>query len=68
MTQVDPNGTAAQFGSQEGDVMMKVNRENIRSVADFERQISDTRPGENILFYLSRGDGNLFLAFAMPEK
>lgn len=68
VTQVDPNGTAAQFGIQEGDVIMKVNRENIRSVADFEKQISDTKPGDNILFYLRRGDGNLFLAFPMPEK
>ncbi|MDZ7342873.1 MAG: DegQ family serine endoprotease [candidate division KSB1 bacterium] len=68
VTQVDPNGAAAQFGIQEGDVIMKVNRENIRSVADFEKQISSTKPGENILFYLRRGDGNLFLAFPMPEK
>lgn len=68
VTQVDPNGAAAQFGIQVGDVIMKVNRENIRSVADFEKQISSTKPGENILFYLRRGDGNLFLAFPMPEK
>ena len=68
VTQVDPNGTAAQFGIREGDVIMKVNRENIRTVKDFEKQISDTKPGENILFYVRRGDGNLFLAFPMPEK
>jgi serine protease Do len=68
VTQVDPNGAAAEFGIQEGDVIMKVNRENIRSVSDFQKQISDTKPGENILIYLRRGDGNLFIAFPMPEK
>ena len=68
VTQVDPSGVAAEFGIQEGDVIMQVNRENIHSVSDFEKQISNTKPGENVLIYLRRGDGNYFLAFPLPEK
>ncbi len=65
---VDPNGVAAQFGIQEGDIIVKVNRQKMESVGDFEEQLSHTRPGENILFYIHRDDGNLFIAFPLPEK
>jgi serine protease Do len=68
VTQVDPNGAAAEYGIQEGDVIMRVNRQAIHSVSDFEKQVSETKPGENILIYLRRGNGNLFVAFPMPEK
>lgn len=68
VVQLDPNGVAREYGIQEGDVIMKVNREPVRSVNDFEKQISETKPGTNVLFYLRRDHGNLFLAFPMPEK
>ena len=68
VTAVSPNGVAAGVGIQEGDVIMKVNRQNIESVEDFDNEISKVKSGENLLIYLRRGSANLFVAFAIPEK
>jgi serine protease Do len=68
ITAVDPNGISAQAGLQVGDVILKVNRENVDSVQDFDDILAKVKAGGNILFYLRRGAGNLFIAFTMPEK
>jgi len=68
VTAVSPNGVAAGVGIQEGDVIMKVNRQNIESVEDFDNEISKVTGGDNLLIYLRRGSANLFVAFAIPEK
>jgi serine protease Do len=68
ITAVDPNGISAQAGLQVGDVILKVNRENVGSVQDFDHILAKVKAGGNILFYLQRGAGNLFIAFTMPEK
>ncbi len=64
---VDPRSVAAQAGLQEGDVILKVNRTPVNSVSDFNKQMDKTKPGENVLFYLSRGNANFFVALPIPE-
>jgi serine protease Do len=68
VTAIDPNGVAASVGVQEGDVIMKVDRTNIKSVDDFNKVLSKVKAGENLLLYLRRGGANLFVAFEMPSK
>jgi serine protease Do len=68
VTAVDPNGIAASVGIKAGDVIMKVNRQEIQSVEDFNEQISKVKAGENLLVFLRRGTANLFVAFAKPAK
>lgn len=68
VTAVNPSGVAASVGIQEGDVIMKVNRHTVKSVEDFDKQISKIDAGENILLFLRRGSANLFVAFTKPEK
>lgn len=68
VTAVEQNSTATQVGIQEGDVIIKVNRVDIHSVNDFNQEIRKVKPGENVLFYVMRGNGNFFVAFTMPEK
>jgi serine protease Do len=68
VTAVDPRGIAASVGIKTGDVIMKVNRNDVQSVEDFNEQISKTKPGENLLIFLRRGTANLFVAFAKPAK
>lgn len=65
---VDPNGIAAQAGIQEGDVVVKLNRNEVNSVKDFNKELDRAKPGDNILFYLKRGNNNLFIAFTLPAK
>jgi serine protease Do len=66
ITSVDPNGIAVQAGLQEGDVILKLNRSAIESVDQFNKIMNQAKPGDNVLFYLLRGDANLFIAFTMP--
>ncbi len=68
ITAVDPNGLAAQVGMQPGDVVLKLNREPVTSVVGFNKIIKAVKPGENLLFYMRRGEGNYFAAFTMPGK
>jgi len=65
---VDPRGLAAAVGIREGDVILKVNRKSIESVKDFDRIVSKVKPGDDILFYLHRKEGNFFVAFTVPER
>ncbi|MBI5039525.1 MAG: DegQ family serine endoprotease [Nitrospirae bacterium] len=68
VTGVDPNGLAAEKGFSEGDLILKINRQKVHSTEDFNKAIKEARPGEGLLFYLHRHEGNLFLALTIPEK
>ena len=68
ITSVDPNGIAAEAGLQEGDVILKFNRNAVESVDQFDKIMKQVKPGDNVLFYLLRNDANLFIAFTMPQK
>ncbi len=64
--QVAGGSIAAEVGLQPGDVILKVNRQTVKDVKEFNSVISKIKSGENILFYLRRGEGNFFVAFTMP--
>ncbi len=68
VTDVDPNGLAAEKGFREGDLILKINRQKVHSTEDFNKAVKEAKPGEGLLFYLHRQEGNLFLALTMPEK
>jgi len=68
VTGVDPNGLAAEKGFNEGDVILKINRQKVHSTEDFNKAVKEAKPGEGILFYLHRQEGNLFVALTIPEK
>jgi serine protease Do len=65
---IDPQGISAEAGIQVGDVIVKLNREDVKSVQDFSKIYGAVKPDENLLFYVRRGEGNLFIAFSKPEK
>ncbi len=65
---VDPGSIAAQAGFQPGDVILKLNREDVNSVKKFDSVMKDVKAGDNLLFYIQRGEGNLFIAFTKPGK
>ena len=68
ITSLNPQGIAAANGLQEGDVIVKLNRSKIESVSEFASVLKDIKDGDTVLFYVQRGDANLFIAFQMPEK
>lgn len=65
---VDPNSVAAQVGIQEGDLILQVDHHQVRNVGDLQNLMEKVQVGDNVLFFLRRGEANLFVAFAMPEK
>lgn len=68
ITAVNPRGIAAANGLKEGDVVVKLNRSVIESVNQFTSVLNDIDAGDTVLFYVQRGNANLFIAFQMPDK
>ena len=68
ITSVNPRGIAAANGLKEGDVVVKLNRSVIESVEQFSSVMKDVDAGDTVLFYIQRGNANLFIAFQMPNK
>ncbi len=68
ITSVSPRSIAAANGLKEGDVVVKLNRSVIESVKQFASVMNDVEAGDTVLFYIQRGNANLFIAFQMPNK
>jgi serine protease Do len=56
ITQLDPNSPAAQQGLQAGDVIEGINRQPVRSVADFNRLAAQAK-GQTLLRINRQGNG-----------
>jgi len=57
--EVDPNGLAADIRPQEvsaGEVVTRINRVSVSTLADFQRAINSLKPGDAIVLNLSRYD------------
>jgi serine protease Do len=51
VTKVDPAGASFVPPMRRGFIVMEINRQPIRSAADFERMIAAARPGDALAFY-----------------
>jgi serine protease Do len=52
ISRVDPTGPGFQALLRRGFVIMEINRRLVRSVADYERQVSAARPGDVLTLYV----------------
>jgi serine protease Do len=59
---VGGDSPAAEAGLRPGDVIVEVNRQAVRSVADLQRQIDRHAKGTPVLMLVHRGDSNVFVA------
>jgi len=70
VTQVVPEGFAAEISVQTGDVILSVNHQPVASVDDFARIQQTLRPGQDVLLLVARRAGRafttLFLADTLP--
>jgi serine protease Do len=52
VSRVEPMSAAADAGIERGSVLMEINRRRIGSVAEFERVVQGSRPGQILALYL----------------
>jgi S1-C subfamily serine protease len=48
---VDPTGPAEEAEILEGDVVLEINRQPVRHLADYARVVATLRPGDAAVFY-----------------
>ncbi len=62
VTSVEEGGAAAEAGIQRGDVIRQINRQPVRTLADFQRLTKDVKDGDRLTLLLQRGPMSLFVA------
>ena len=60
VTEVDPAGSAAEAGIQRGDVIVEVNRDEVKSARDLASKLEGAE--ENALVLVRRGGNTLYIA------
>jgi serine protease Do len=65
VARVEDGSSAADAGIQRGDIIKQVNRQNVRSLAEFERLTRDAKEGDRITVLLQRGSMSLYVAFTV---
>jgi serine protease Do len=59
VTDVDPNGPAAEAGIQRGDVIIELDRAGVENVGDLMEKLNGTK--ESVLVLVRRGESTLFV-------
>jgi serine protease Do len=69
VTDVDPNGDAAERGIQAGDVILAVNSNEVKSAADMEKAVKAASDSgrKAVLLQLQRDDTNRFVALPVAQ-
>jgi serine protease Do len=67
VTRVEDDSPATEGGVQRGDVIREINRQKIRTMADFERLTRDVKEGDRLTVLLQRGPMSLYVAFTVGK-
>src|SRR5207249_11905509 len=67
VARVDESSAAAEAGVQPRDVIREVNRQRVRTMADFERLTKDVKEGDRLTVLLQRGATSLYVAFTVQS-
>jgi serine protease Do len=62
---IEDGGAAAEAGVQRGDVVREINRQKVKTLADFERATKDVKEGDRVTLLLQRGPMSLYVAFTV---
>jgi serine protease Do len=65
VARVEDGSPALEGGVQRGDVIREINRQRVRSLADFERLTKDVKDGDRLTVLLQRGPMSLYVAFTV---
>ena len=67
VARVEDGSPAEEAGVQRGDVIREINRQKVRSMADFEKVTKDTKEGDRLTVLLQRGVMSLYVAFTVGK-
>ncbi|MFK7893500.1 MAG: Do family serine endopeptidase [Granulosicoccus sp.] len=67
VSQISPDGAAAQAGIREGDVIITLNKDKISSVSELEEAVKEAPAGEAIPVLVQRQTSPMFLALTLPS-
>jgi serine protease Do len=65
VARVEDGSGAAEAGIQRGDVIREINRQRVKSLADWERLTKDVKDGDRLTVLLQRGPMSLYVAFTI---
>src|SRR5205807_10283720 len=68
VARVDEGSAAGEAGVQRGDVIREINRQKVRSMADYERLTRDVKEGDRLTVLLQRGQMSLYVAFTATAR
>jgi len=61
--EVDPESAAARAGVQPGDLLLSVNRREVRNLQEFQAALKQSTSAKQVLLLIQRGETTLYLAF-----
>ena len=67
VARVEDGSPAEEAGMQRGDVIREINRQKVRSMADFEKATKDVKEGDRLTVLLQRGPMSLYVAFTVGK-
>ena len=67
ITAVERGSPADDAGLRRGDVILEINRETVRNLADYRHAIAGLRKGEPSLLLVQRGQSTSFVALRVPR-
>jgi len=68
ISSVKRGSVAMEAGLQEGDAIIKLNRNLIKNTKDLKKVLKDIKAGDHLLMFVRRGDANIFVPLSIPGK
>ncbi|MDD2320683.1 MAG: DegQ family serine endoprotease [Geobacteraceae bacterium] len=60
ITGVDPEGSAAQAGLQQGDIIVSINRKKVASLAEYARLVAESEKKGSAVLLVKRGNASIY--------
>ena len=66
--QVQRGSIAEENGMKAKDVILEINRQELKNIDDFRKIISGKKPGSMVLLFINRDGDEGFVRFSLPEQ